>query len=292
MRAAMLAATAIAVLSFAPAQAAGVIQGNGGKYMSPFTTDGTTAGWITKSMQVKGTAQIGSMAGAYAGQKVMGSVPFVGGYLGKKAGQKIGREVALSSIGGEEFLKSSSDQSFDSPQEMVDFIKANYSDREDLQKILQAVYAIYPDVQEAWPLARRPIDYGKPLAAHSPAAAGDLYRFNGKAGRVVTIDVQAEQMQPRVALNDSANKTFAAMAAPKGVKQLSFNATLPADGEYVVVVAPVTGFMKAAAGGGYTVKISDPIAEKEEADRLAAEAAAKKAKKTPGRKAVAKKKKT
>jgi hypothetical protein len=277
MKTMMLAAACAAALCVAPsAFAAEPIQGNAGKYMSPFTTDGTTAGWITKSMQVKGASQIGSLAGQYAGQKAMEQVPFVGGFLGKKVGEKVGREVALQAIGGEEFLRASSDLSFASPQDMVDFIKANYAEREDITKILQATWAIYPEVQTAWPLARRPVAFGKPLTAPAPSAGtSDLYRFDGKAGRTITIEVQAESIQPAVMLNSGPNtKAISAMNAPKGAKQVSFNATIPADGEYVVTVYPVSGFFKTATGGTYLLKVSDPVWEKEEADRLAAERAA------------------
>ena len=38
------------------------------------------------------------MAGNYAGQKAMEQVPFVGGFLGKKAGEALGRQAALSAI--------------------------------------------------------------------------------------------------------------------------------------------------------------------------------------------------
>ncbi|MDB5452968.1 MAG: hypothetical protein JWO33_1546 [Caulobacteraceae bacterium] len=123
------------------------IEGATGKYMCPFTSDGVTAGWVTKSMQVKAAGQIGSMAGNYAGQKAMEQVPFVGGFLGKKAGAAMGRQIALSSIGGEEFLRSSSDLSFNSLEEMSVYVYANYSANPDYQKILTATYAIYPDME-------------------------------------------------------------------------------------------------------------------------------------------------
>ena len=60
------------------------IEGSAGKYASPFTSDGVTAGWVTKSMQVKAAGQIGSMAGNYAGQKAMEQVPFVGGFWARR----------------------------------------------------------------------------------------------------------------------------------------------------------------------------------------------------------------
>jgi hypothetical protein len=126
------------------------IEGNTGKYMSPFTSDGVTAEWITKSLKVKASGQIGAMAGQYAGQKAMENVPFVGGMLGKAAGQKIGREVALKAIGGEEFLKSSSDLSFDSMQDMAVYLYVNYSTHPEYQKILEATWAIYPEFKDAY----------------------------------------------------------------------------------------------------------------------------------------------
>ena len=112
------------------------IEGSAGKYASPFTSDGVTAGWVTKSMQVKAAGQIGSMAGNYAGQKAMEQVPFVGGFLGKKAGQAVGRQVALSAIGGEAFLRSSTDLSFNSAEVLVGWTLANYGARDDIAQVM------------------------------------------------------------------------------------------------------------------------------------------------------------
>lgn len=136
-----------------PRQAFDVIEGTSGLYMSPFTSDGVTAAWITKSMQVKAAGQIGAMAGNYLGQKAMEQVPFVGGFLGKKAGQAVGRQVALSAIGGETFLRSSTDLSFNSAEALVGWSLANYGSRDDIAAVMQAVIAIYPDVQAPYVIA-------------------------------------------------------------------------------------------------------------------------------------------
>lgn len=126
------------------------LDGTVGKYMCPYTSDRVTAGWVTKSMQVKAAGQIGGMAGNYAGQKAMEQVPFVGGMLGKKAGIAVGRSAALSAIGGEAFLKSSSDLSFNSLEEMSVYIYANYSANPDYPQILAATYAIYPEMETVY----------------------------------------------------------------------------------------------------------------------------------------------
>lgn len=137
------------------------IEGSAGKYASPFTSDGVTAGWVTKSMSVKAAGQIGSMAGNYAGQKAMEQVPFVGGFLGKKAGAAMGRGIALRAIGGEEFLRTSTDLSFNSLNDMALFMYVNYSTNPEYQKILDATYAIYPDFQAAYMPALQSASVGK-----------------------------------------------------------------------------------------------------------------------------------
>lgn len=126
------------------------IEGTTGKYMSPFTSDGVTAAWVTKSMQVKATGQVGALAGQYAGQKAMEQVPFVGGFLGKKVGQSAGRAVALQAIGGEAFLRSSTDLSFNSLQDMATFMYVNHSTHAEYKQILEATYAIYPDFKPVY----------------------------------------------------------------------------------------------------------------------------------------------
>lgn len=126
------------------------IEGNAGKYMSPFTSDGVTAAWVTKSMQVKASGQLGAMAGQYAGQKAMENVPFVGGMLGKRAGQAMGRSIALKAIGGEEFLRSSSDLSFNTTEDMATYMYVNYSTHAEYKQILEATYAIYPEFKDVY----------------------------------------------------------------------------------------------------------------------------------------------
>ncbi|MFC3071382.1 hypothetical protein [Phenylobacterium soli] len=126
------------------------IEGTGGKYMSPFTSDGVTAAWVTKSMQVRASTAIGGMAGNYAGQKAMEQVPFIGGFLGKKAGESMGRSIALKAIGGEEFLKSSSDLSFNSLEDMSRFMYAKYSTAPEYPKILEATESIYPEMKDVY----------------------------------------------------------------------------------------------------------------------------------------------
>lgn len=126
------------------------IEGNSGKYMSPFTSDGVTAEWVTKAMKVGAAGSIGSAAGAYAGQQVLNQVPFVGGLLGKKLGNTAGRAIALKSIGGEAFLKNTSDLSFNDGDALLIYVYAKYSTHAEYAKILDATYSIYPELKERY----------------------------------------------------------------------------------------------------------------------------------------------
>ncbi len=139
------------------------IEGTTGKYMSPFTSDGVTAGWVTKAMAVKAAGAVGSMAGTAAGNyaankaanQMASMVPIPGmGFLaqraGKAAGEAAGRGMALQSIGGEEFLKSSTDLSFNSVQDMAIYMYVNHSTHPDYAKIVDATASIYPEFKTAY----------------------------------------------------------------------------------------------------------------------------------------------
>lgn len=134
----------------AAVEAPAPIAGNAGKYMCPFTSDGVTAEWVTKAMKVQAGGQMGAMAGQIAGQELMKQIPFFGGMLGSAAGNAVGRSIALKGIGGEAFLKSSSDLSFNSPDELLVYVYAKYSTVKDYDKILAATYSIYPDLRDRY----------------------------------------------------------------------------------------------------------------------------------------------
>ncbi|MDA1000967.1 MAG: hypothetical protein O2807_10705 [bacterium] len=143
-------------------QAPAPIQGNGGKFMSPYTSDGVLAKWVDKAISVKAGAAVGSVAGAMVGREVLKQIPFVGGILGQTAGKAIGHEIAISSIGGMEFIKKTSDLSFNSLQDMAVYLYAKHSKHPHYKAALDATFQVYPDLQQAYdpairkaPLVRR-----------------------------------------------------------------------------------------------------------------------------------------
>lgn len=139
------------------------IEGTTGKYMSPFTSDGVTAGWVTKAMAVKASGAVGSMVGSAAGNyaanqaanQMASMVPipgmsFLAQRAGKSMGEAAGRGMALQSIGGEAFLKSSTDLSFNTVQEMAVYMYVNHSTHPDYAKIVDATATIYPEFKTGY----------------------------------------------------------------------------------------------------------------------------------------------
>lgn len=121
------------------------ILNNSGEYMCPYTQDGVVAMWCDKAVNASIGSSIGSIAGAYAGQKALEQVPFVGGFLGQKAGSAIGRKVAIEASGGWDYIKETSDMSFKTIDEMIVWIYATKHNSEHYDDVNKAVSNIYPE---------------------------------------------------------------------------------------------------------------------------------------------------
>lgn len=126
------------------------VQNNTGKFMAPYTSDGVVAEWVDKAVKAKMGASLGGTIGSYAGQKAMEQIPFVGGFLGEKAGKAIGREIAVKSSGGWEAIKAGSDLSFNSVDDLAVWMYAKYSTNEHYADVLAATQGIYPELVERY----------------------------------------------------------------------------------------------------------------------------------------------
>lgn len=149
------------------AEAPKPIEGNTGQFMSPFTSDGVTAQWVTKSMQVEASGQIGEAAGTLAATELLKNVPFAGMFAGD-ASKRLARAMALKKIGGEEFLKSSSDLSFNTLEDMAAYMYAFHSTHDDYARVVKATTAIYPGFANAYAKYPRPV--AKPKTAEVTSA--------------------------------------------------------------------------------------------------------------------------
>lgn len=128
------------------------IRANTGKYLSPYTSDGTIAPWVVKGRAAKAGAAVGGFVGTKAGEQALSAVPVFGGFLGRKAGEKAGREIALRMVGGEKAMRDSSDMSFASVDDLIVYLYARHYDakNKEFNDALDLTKAIYPDVEKRW----------------------------------------------------------------------------------------------------------------------------------------------
>jgi hypothetical protein len=131
-------------------QAPTPIVGNAGKFMSPYTEDGTVAKWVEKGRSASAGASVGGFVGAQVGSRLAENIPFVGGFIGQQVGQAAGRSVALSMVGGEAYIKETSDLSFNSVEDLAVYMYAKNSSHKDYPKVLELTQAIYPDLARAY----------------------------------------------------------------------------------------------------------------------------------------------
>src|SRR5690606_33124378 len=90
------------------------------------------------------------LAGQQVGQELMGQIPIFGAVLGQQMGEAMGRKIALEASGGEEFIRSSSDLSFDDLDQMSVYLYVNHSTHPNFQDALSAAQEIYPDLKQRY----------------------------------------------------------------------------------------------------------------------------------------------
>jgi outer membrane lipoprotein SlyB len=134
------------------------IDGNSGKYMSPYTTDEVVAEWVDKAVNAKqGAAMggaVGSAAAQYAGSQLSSQLggygSLFGSLIGKSVGEKMGRDAAIKAAGGTEFIRDTSDLSFGSIQDLALYMYVEHSHRENYADVLAATEEIYPELKTVY----------------------------------------------------------------------------------------------------------------------------------------------
>jgi len=133
------------------------IPNNSGKYLCPYTSDGVLAEWVDKALYVGVARELGGVAGAYIGQRVteeiFENVPFIGGYLGQKAGESVGRKIAIKACGGWDYIRSTSDLSFNNIDDLAVWLYVYHSQDENYQDVLKLMMDIYPELENRYTTA-------------------------------------------------------------------------------------------------------------------------------------------
>lgn len=124
------------------------IVGSTGKYMSPFTEDDTIAPWVEKGMTASVGANVGKALGSVAAFSASSDnllLSLVGGAVGEMGGQAL----AIQAVGGWDYIKSNSDQSFESIEDLGRFLHYRHSAHPQYKEVLSATAGIYPELTQA-----------------------------------------------------------------------------------------------------------------------------------------------
>lgn len=118
-----------------------------GEFVFPYTSYGAITEWAEKSLSAQAGAQAGAMAGEKAAGALASKVPFGGLAAGLVKGKS--RELAaVTAIGGWEFIRGSSDLSFDSQDEYSLYLHTQFEGSADYETALAAAMAIYPELEK------------------------------------------------------------------------------------------------------------------------------------------------
>src|SRR5436190_18167527 len=82
----------------------GYVCGNKGRYMSPFTPDGTLSKWVDKGLNIKAGTLTGMSLGGVAGKFVAPSSP-LGAVFAASIGAAVGRGLAIELFGGWSYIR-------------------------------------------------------------------------------------------------------------------------------------------------------------------------------------------
>ena len=120
-----------------------------GKYVVPYTADGATTAWADKALQASAGSAAGKEAGKKAGGLLAKKVPF-GGLMGKKVTDTAGSQGAIMAAGGWEFIRETSDQSFDNVDETAVYLHVMHAGSPGYAEALSAAFDIYPDLKKRY----------------------------------------------------------------------------------------------------------------------------------------------
>jgi len=140
-----------------------------GKYFAPYGADGELTAWGKKALE----ANVGSLAGEKAGGMAVsaaGSIIPGAGLLSpfaKKKGKELGAKAA---VGGSDFIKKTSDYSFNSLEDYAVFLHAKFASQPTYRQALASTIAVYPELETTLEPAIKAA-YAQAEAAKAKAAA-------------------------------------------------------------------------------------------------------------------------
>ena len=119
-----------------------------GEFVFPYKDDGYLAEWAEKAISAQAGGEVGALAGDKAAGALASKVPFGGlaGGLIKSKSKEIG---AVTAVGGWDFIRETSDLSFDKLDEYSVYMHAEFQGLPDYEQALAAAMAIYPQLERS-----------------------------------------------------------------------------------------------------------------------------------------------
>jgi len=117
-----------------------------GKFLLPYTIDGEPTEWAQKALNAQAGKLVGEKAGNMAANALASKVPF-GGLAGGFMKKKVKESAAVLALGGMDFIKETSDQSFNKIEDYAVFLQARHGRDPDFKEMLASAVAVYPDLE-------------------------------------------------------------------------------------------------------------------------------------------------
>ncbi len=125
------------------------IPDSSGRFLLPYDNDGNLTEWAEKALGAQMGAAVGAKAGEQAGKALASKVPFGGLAAGALKGKS--KEMgALAAIGGVEFVKQTSTQSFNNLDDYSVYLHVMYGGTAEHEKALAAAMSIYPALEKGY----------------------------------------------------------------------------------------------------------------------------------------------
>ena len=117
----------------------------GGKYPCPYSASGALAPWAKRAIE---SDRGGAKAGAFAAEMAIGAVPIAGDLFAEQVGQEMVRGAAVKAAGGRDFMRVSSDQSFDELDDLAVWHYVNHSTAAEFEALQKFLTELYPYLAE------------------------------------------------------------------------------------------------------------------------------------------------
>lgn len=118
-----------------------------GEFVLPFTSTGLITEWADMALSAQAGARVGEMAAGRATEAIASRVP-LGGLLGGALRGKSREIAAVTAIGGWDYIRATSDASFDKMEDLSLYLHVEYAGTADYETALAAAMAIYPALEK------------------------------------------------------------------------------------------------------------------------------------------------